>query len=805
MNYIELKSICCFIMAFTLGHLNAQTPCVSGNAAGYPCDAIDLMSVVSLSDMGCSRANDIWGWTDPQTSREYAIFGCTDRTTFIDVTNPANPILLGSLATHSSSSSWRDMKTYANHTFIVSEASNHGMQVFDLTQLRNISNPPVNFSETAFLGNLGNGLTISNSHNIVINEGSGYAYTVGNGGGLCAGGLTAINISNPTNPVFAGCFEQDGYTHDAQCVNYIGPDSQYAGTEICFNSNENTLTIVDVTDKTDMTQISRTGYTGQRYTHQGWVTENHEYFLMNDELDESNNGHNTRTYIWDVRDLDNPIFMGYYEAADAAIDHNLYIKGNLAYMANYRSGLRVVDISDIANGNLSQVGHFDIYPSSNSANFNGAWSNYPYFDSGTIIVSGIEQGLFVLKLANTAPTCNDGILNGDEIGIDCGGPDCPSCPAEDCTLYDFESSVVSYDPNGQDFGTASVQDNGATVFMEGNVWKAVEINYTITPNTVIAFDFKSTAQGEIHEVAFDNDLAFAPENRIVVYGNQGYSGDFTNPTYSGSGNFERFVIQVGAGTTGTYQYLVLTGDDDANAAANSYFSNVQIYEDLNGDLTCNETSIDLDICVLEEAIYDPVSNTMSNTLETLGLLPTAQPFNQAPWNYLGTETRSISDVVDWVLVSFRTGMAVNTEIAKTAALLQADGCIYFPDENVLPSNLTSTSVYIVIETRNHLTVMTPQAVSVANNTLLYDFRLADSYKNATSTGQKQLSSGEWCMLSGDIDHDHDINGADKGIWANLNGNFEGYYTSDINQDGDVNGADKADWLRNNGLYSIVPK
>ncbi len=480
MNYITLKSFLAIFISLFYVNAYTQTPCTGGNAGGYPCNAIDLMSVVSLSDMGCNEANDIWGWTDTQTGKEYAIFGCLDRTTFIDVSNPSNPIFLGHLPTHSGSSIWRDMKTYANHAFIVSEASNHGMQVFDLTQLRNVSNPPATFSETAFLGNLGNGLSISNSHNIVINEESGFAYTVGNGG-LCSGGLAAIDISNPANPVFAGCFEQDGYTHDAQCVIYNGPDTQYAGKEICFNSNENTLTIVDVNDKTDMTQISRTGYTGQRYTHQGWLTEDHQYFLMNDELDESNNGHNTRTYIWDVRNLDNPIFMGYYEANVAAIDHNLYIKGNKAYMANYRSGLRVLDISDIANGNLSEIGYFDIYPSSNSSQFNGAWSNYPYFPSGNIIVSGIEQGLFVLRLADTTPTCNDGVQNGDETGVDCGGS-CPACPPNptcsdgiqngDETSVDCGGSCPACPCNGNTITLTIVLDN----YPEETTWSIVNAN-----------------------------------------------------------------------------------------------------------------------------------------------------------------------------------------------------------------------------------------------------------------------------------------------------------------------------------------
>ncbi len=397
------------------------TPCVNGDAGGYPCNDIDLIGFMSLADMGCAEANDIWGWTDPQTGKEYAIFGCTDRTTFIDISTPTVPVLVGSLLTHTTASDWRDMKVYADHAFIVSEASGHGMQVFDLNQLRDIAAPPATFTATAHLGDLGGGLTLSNSHNIVINEASGFAYTVGNN--ICSGGLTTIDISNPTSPVFTGCFSSDGYTHDAQCVNYIGPDGQYTGQEICFNSNENTLTIVDVTDKTDMTQISRTGYAGQQYTHQGWLTDNQEYFLMNDELDESSNGHNTRTHIWDVRDLDSPVYMGYYEAPVGAIDHNLYIIGNLAYLANYRSGLRILDISDIANANLVEIAYFDTYPASDSPNFNSAWSSYPYFASGNIIVSDIEQGLFILKHNNGVDACVDNGGDADGDGV-CADVDC---------------------------------------------------------------------------------------------------------------------------------------------------------------------------------------------------------------------------------------------------------------------------------------------------------------------------------------------------------------------------------------------
>ena len=82
------------------------------------------------------------------------------------------------------------------------------------------------------------------------------------------GGLHVVDVTDRLNPKFAGCFADDGYVHDAECVNYHGPDVNYQGREICFCYNENTFTIVDVTEKTDMKMISKIGYVGYQYTHQ---------------------------------------------------------------------------------------------------------------------------------------------------------------------------------------------------------------------------------------------------------------------------------------------------------------------------------------------------------------------------------------------------------------------------------------------------------------------------------------------------------------------------------------------------------
>ena len=396
-----------------------QQLCVGGMAGSYPCQNVDLLEFLPLSGMGgAPGANDIWGWTAQPSGREFAIVGLKTGTAFVEITDPESAVYLGTLPSSGNGSSiWRDIKTYQHYAYIVSDSNgNHGMQVFDLDQLLNVALPPVTFTEAVHYAQIGS------AHNIAINEATGYAYIVGGrtagSGTTCSGGLHMVDLQNPVAPAFAGCFSADGYTHDTQCVVYTGPDIDHTGDEICFSSNEDTVTITDVSSKVAPVQLSRTAYAGSGYTHQGWLTEDQHYLLVDDELDEQNDLHNTYTYVWDVSNLEVPTLLGHFTSPTAAIDHNLYVKGNFVFQANYRSGLRILRLDDPASAQLSQVGYFDIYPASDSANFNGAWSVYPYFPSGNIVVSGIEQGLFVLRpnlcTAPAAPTALAATPNGDQ-------------------------------------------------------------------------------------------------------------------------------------------------------------------------------------------------------------------------------------------------------------------------------------------------------------------------------------------------------------------------------------------------------
>lgn len=366
-----------------------------GDGGIYESCGIDFVSSISLSEMNASEGNDSWGWTDTTTGKEYVIMCLDNGTAFIDISNPESPVYLGKLPTATQNSQWRDAKVYRDHAFIVSEAPDHGMQVFDLTTLRNVTNPPQNFTaNTTYTG-------FGNAHNIVINENSGFAYAVGTS--TFNGGPHFVNIQDPTNPVAAGGFIStggDAYSHDAQVVTYNGPDTDYTGREILIGSNQIEIVIADITDKDNPQTIATINYDNIGYTHQGWFTEDQRFFLLGDELDEQRVGFNTRTVVFDFEDLDNPRFHMNYRGTTPAIDHNGYVKGHKFYLANYTAGIRIIDISSIASQSMTEIGFIDTFPSNNSAGFNGAWNVYPFFESGNIVISDINSGFILIKENN---------------------------------------------------------------------------------------------------------------------------------------------------------------------------------------------------------------------------------------------------------------------------------------------------------------------------------------------------------------------------------------------------------------------
>lgn len=370
---------------------------------GFQAQGVQLQSWVSLPDFGAFQSgNDCWGYVSP-SGREYAIMGLNSATAFVEVTDPANPVIVS--VRPGPDSLWRDVKTYQQYAYSVSEGGG-GIQVFDLS---NIDDGVVTLSNTILTGGT------DATHNVAINEESGYLYRCGGG----SNGLRIYRLNlfpeGPANPVFVGSWPTK-YVHDVQVVTYT--EGPLAGREIAFCCSgfnggfvETGLTILDVTNKSNIQVLGELQYPAGAYSHQGWLTEDKEFFLLNDELDEQTFGTPSRTHIIDVSDLTNPTYTGFFTNGNAAVTHNMYIKGDLMFASNYRSGLRVFDISNLPE-EAEEIAFFDTFPGSDSASFNGLWSNYPYFPSGTVIGSDLERGLFVwtieeppfdLALAGDAP------------------------------------------------------------------------------------------------------------------------------------------------------------------------------------------------------------------------------------------------------------------------------------------------------------------------------------------------------------------------------------------------------------------
>lgn len=390
----------------------SKRECTDRKVDVFDCSNVDLLSFLPMSAIGGKRGvelSDLWGYTDPETGHEYVLAGRMDGTAFVDITDPARPVYLGDLPKTEGSPAtfWREIKTYRHYAFIVSDgAREHGMQIFDLDRLRHVAHPPVTFTEDAHYS------LVHSVHDIVADTATGFIYLVGSssGGEMCGGGLHMVDVHDPLHPKFAGCFADPltgragtGYTHDAECVIYHGPDAKYRGHELCFGFNETALSIADVTDKSHPVAVSRAGYPNVGYAHQGWLTDDQRYLYEDDELDEMEGlVDGTRTLIWDVSDLENPTLAGEYISKNHAIDHNLYVVGNTVYEANYLSGLRVLDITDRLHP--VEVGFFDTVPVGDDVpEFGGAWGNYPFFKSGVVAVTSMKEGLFILKKHSSQP------------------------------------------------------------------------------------------------------------------------------------------------------------------------------------------------------------------------------------------------------------------------------------------------------------------------------------------------------------------------------------------------------------------
>ncbi|MCH7527608.1 MAG: choice-of-anchor B family protein, partial [Planctomycetes bacterium] len=375
--------------------LVAYRPAVAGE---FPTENTTLLSWLDVGDFGSGSGNDCWGYTAP-SGREYALAGLDNKVAVVEITDPINPVIIGSVS--HSSSIWGDVKVFQSYAYAVNE-SGGGIDVIDLSEVDSGSVSLVRRVTS-------NGM--QTAHNVAVNTDSGFLYLAG--GNLNGGALVAWDLSNPTNPVLAGQHNGGSYLHDVQVVTYTsGPN---AGREIAFGASEGRgIDIIDCTDKGAMFLISRTPYPNVDYCHQAW-TEDLRYLYINDELDGIQ-----RTTVMDILDLVNPIVLGDYNNGTGSTDHNIYVRDGIVFEADYHAGLRIFDAnSDPVQP--PQIGWFDSYPPNDNSGFDGAWSCYPFFPSGTVIVSDINRGLFMVDISDALGSLEFTYPNGRPELIDPNG------------------------------------------------------------------------------------------------------------------------------------------------------------------------------------------------------------------------------------------------------------------------------------------------------------------------------------------------------------------------------------------------
>ncbi len=311
--------------------------------------------------------NDIWGYVDPATGREFALLGSRQGTYVVETTNPAQPVQKGyfpASLSNWSASTWRDIRTYGSYAYVVTEGGG-GMQILDLS---NPDNP--SFVRTFRPG----GVVWNNTHNVSIDLETGLLFAVGTSRGAHIFDLS----QNPTNPPYVGSYTAE-YVHDLQVQD---------GIAIASEINRGTCRLLDINNLPVTPTI---GAGGLISAHQAWPSDDGTVVACAAEAI----GGFVR--VFDVRNPQVRVLIhADYQASlnpNSTSVHNVFLKQRIMHCAWYAEGYVVADLSDPSNP--VTVGRYDTF--SGVGVFSGAWGCYPFQPSGNVYISDRTNGLFVLQ------------------------------------------------------------------------------------------------------------------------------------------------------------------------------------------------------------------------------------------------------------------------------------------------------------------------------------------------------------------------------------------------------------------------
>lgn len=366
------KLLLLIYLVYLTSNLNAQTyPSLNINLLAHLNPEKDATGTDGRKYSGC------WGWAQASKNREYAIIGTSSQTYFIDVTNPSNPVIVDSVKAKHAGCTWREIKTYQNYCYIVSDdAPPNTFQIVDMQYLPD-SVHIVHNGTTYF----------ERSHTIFIDNDKMYCGSVTDAAGAGYSTMRVYSLATPTAPVLIRKLEQDinntiiDVVHDM----YVRNDTIYAscgykGFHILKLTASNTFSLMQ----------SFTGYAYSGYNHSSWQTDDRKTMVFADEV-----GAHLPAKVIDVSNFNNITLVDTIRSSFTATAHNPYIIGNRwCWLSSYQDGLYLYDISNPSNTTI--YGYFDTQPQTGTTNYSGNWGAYPYLPSKIIIACDMQNGIFIL-------------------------------------------------------------------------------------------------------------------------------------------------------------------------------------------------------------------------------------------------------------------------------------------------------------------------------------------------------------------------------------------------------------------------
>ncbi|MDX1913561.1 MAG: choice-of-anchor B family protein [Saprospiraceae bacterium] len=460
---------------------------------------------------GQTLAN-VWGYV--ADGKEYALVGGSKGLIILDITNPDNPLQIVQLP--GPDNLWKEIKTYQNYAYVVSEGGN-GIQIVNLSNLPASNLPWKYYRGDGAIQNQLNAL-----HALHIDETKGFLYAWG--GPLFGGGAKIFDLKpDPYNPVYVGKFDQLGYIHDG----YVDNDTMYSG-----HIYAGQFAIVNMANKS-VPELINTQTTPGAFTHNTWLTDDRKTILATDEVN------NSYLSAWDVSDPTDIKLLDRIQSnpGSGSMVHNTYVRGNWALTSWYKDGFTIVDIT--RPDNLVQVGNYDTYPGQGGGS-EGCWGVYHNFPSGNIIASNIDVGgageLFIITPNYVRACYLEGRVRN---GID-------SLPIQNVLV-----KIVGAAPNVQELTTpAGIFKTGLatggyyTVQVTKNGYEPYETSVYMQAGELIQLDVMLYPLGTltVNGVVTNNaDASPAPDASVWLFGNQ----QIYTATTDGAGTFTVNSVQPG--------------------------------------------------------------------------------------------------------------------------------------------------------------------------------------------------------------------------------------------------------------------